>query len=337
MSKAIQVFRGDYLESTHDIHVAVVDSGGKLLYSYGDPYRPTFPRSSMKPFQAVPILETGTAESFGYSMADIALSCASHSGEPFHRSAVLHILSRAHLGESALQCGTHVPRDKESYKQLIREGKELTPVFSNCSGKHSGMLATAVHMGEDTSTYREVAHPVQQRILQVISDVCDIPLADIELSVDGCGVPVHRLPLYNTALGFARLARPAGYSGPAERAKALDMICKAMMQHPEMVAGTRRLDTDLMRAFGGNLVSKAGAEGVQCLGVVDRGIGIAIKTEDGTARAAGVAAMEVLKQLGVGDASIYEALETYAHAPVFNARNDKIGVIEANFVLNPAK
>ncbi|AWB43631.1 L-asparaginase [Paenibacillus sp. CAA11] len=334
MSQAIQVYRGSYLESTHHIHVAVVHASGKLLYAYGDPYRRTFPRSSMKPFQAVPLIETGAAQAYSYSASDISLSCASHSGEVIHRSAVLDILSRAHLEEEDLQCGTHEPRDKESYKQLIREGKELTPVFSNCSGKHSGMLVTALYMGEDIKTYREVTHPVQQRILKVISDVCDIPAEEIELSVDGCGVPVHRLPLYNTALGFARLAQPEEQVS-AGRAAALSTIREAMTAHPEMVAGTKRLDTDLMRAFGGRVVAKVGAEGVQCMGITDLGIGIAIKTEDGTARAAGVAAMEVLRQLGVADEAAYEKLKDYAHAPVYNARNEVIGVIEPNFILEP--
>lgn len=332
MSEAIEVFRGEFVESSHHIHVAVVNHEGKLLYSYGDPQRLTFPRSAMKPFQAVPLVETGTAQALGYSAAEISLSCASHSGEPFHRAAVMNILGRADLVESDLQCGTHVPRDTESYKELIREGKELTPVFSNCSGKHSGMLATAVHMNEDIHTYPEIGHPVQQRILGVIEEVCHYPKEDIRISVDGCGLPVHQIPLYNAALGFARLAHPQGTVSET-RASALESIRDAMMEHPEMVAGTKRFDTDVMRAFKGNIVTKLGAEGVQCIGIVDRGIGIAIKTEDGTDRAAGVAAMEVLRQLGIGDETTNELLKDYIHAPVLNARNVKIGVVKANFVL----
>lgn len=332
MSEAIEVFRGEFIESSHHIHVAVVDHEGKLLYSYGDPNRLTFPRSAMKPFQAVPLVETGTAKAFGYSAEEISVSCASHSGEPFHREAVMNILGRANLEESDLQCGLHVPKDKASYKQLLREGKELTPVFSNCSGKHSGMLATAVHMNEDIHTYPEIGHPIQQRILNVIEEVCQYPKQNIGLSVDGCGLPVHRIPLYNAALGFARLANPQGtVSEP--RASALETIRDAMMEYPEMVAGTKQFDTDVMRAFKGNIVSKLGAEGVQCIGIVDRGIGIAIKTEDGTERAAGVAAMEVLRQLGIGDETTDELLKDYIHAPVLNARNIKIGVVKANFVL----
>jgi L-asparaginase II len=332
MNRAVLVYRGDFLESSHDIHVAVVNAAGELLYSYGNPDRLTFPRSSMKPFQAVQLIETGTAEAFQYSAADISLSCASHSGEHFHRSTVLDILSRAGLDEDHLQCGTHLPRDMESYRQLIREGKELTPVFSNCSGKHSGMLASAVHMNEDIHTYREITHPLQQRILAVIEDVCDFPKEQIQISVDGCGVPVHQLPLRNAALGFARLAKPEHYT-QGKRAQSIKTICEAMVQHPEMVGGTNRFDTDLMREFKGRIVAKAGAEAVQCLADIETGIGIAIKIEDGSPRATSVVTMEVLRQLGIGSEEVFANLEEYVQAPVLNARNDKIGVMKPNFQL----
>ncbi|MHC0036267.1 asparaginase [Pseudoneobacillus sp. C159] len=335
MSKPILVYRGEYLESTHEVHIAVVDAEGNLLYSYGNPDRLTFPRSSMKPFQAVQLLETGAADAFHYSAAEISLSCASHSGETYHRSTVLDILNRVGLEEDHLQCGTHIPRDMESYKQLIREGKELTPVFSNCSGKHSGMLASAVHMNEDVSSYRDIHHPLQQRILEVIEDVCSFPKEQIEISVDGCGVPVHQLPLRNTALGFARLAKPEVFSN-RNRAEVLKTIRDAMIKHPEMVGGTNRFDTDLMRVYNGRLVAKAGAEAVQCIGDLETGIGIAIKVEDGSPRATSVVAMEVLRQLGIGDEELFTKLDEYVHAPVLNARNDKIGVIKANFQLEKA-
>lgn len=336
MNKAVQVYRGQFVESSHDIHVAVVNVEGELLYSYGDPDRFTFPRSSMKPFQAVQLIETGAADALHYSAADISLSCASHSGEPFHRNTVLDILHRAGLNEEHLQCGTHIPRDMESYRQLIREGKELTPVFSNCSGKHSGMLASAIYMNEDVESYREITHPLQQRILDVIEDVCSFPKEQIQISVDGCGVPVHQLPLKNVALGFARLAKPESYT-TGKRAQALKTICESMISHPEMVGGTDRFDTDLMREFNGRIVAKAGAEAVQCLADTETGIGIAIKVEDGSPRATSVVTMEVLKQLGIGDEEIYSKLESYVNAPVLNARNDKIGVIKANFQLEKSK
>ncbi|WP_141604367.1 asparaginase [Terrilactibacillus laevilacticus] len=326
----IKVYRGNYIESTHRMHIAVTDNKGTLLFHFGQPERPIFPRSSMKPFQAIPLVETGAAKHFNYSQKELALSCASHSGEPIHRQAVLHILDKLNLSEDALQCGTHIPRDLESYKNLIRSGKDLTPSFSNCSGKHSGMLATAVYMGEEPETYREVPHPVQQRILQAVSDVCSVPVSEIELSVDGCGAPVHRIPLQNAAFGYAKLA-----SGIGTHQEALTTIREAMMAHPEMVAGKNRFDTDIMRAFPGEIIAKAGAEGVQCLGLVKKGIGIAIKIEDGNGRATDATAMKVLNDLGFLDdqPNIPDYLAPYITTPVKNMREEAIGKIEADFEL----
>lgn len=330
--KPVRVFRGDFIESTHDVHIAVSDTDGNLLYAYGNPTRQTFARSSMKPFQAVPLVETGAAQQFSFGPSDLALACASHSGESFHRSGVLSILERIGLQQDALQCGAHIPRDIEGYKQWIRAGNELTPIFSNCSGKHSGMLTTAVHMKEDTETYREIGHPVQQRILQVIENIYDYNKKDIGLSVDGCGVPVHQLPLNHTAAGFARLARPE-LMKDQQHAKALRVIRDAMMAHPERVGGTDRFDTDLMKAFNGKIVAKGGAEGVQCIGVVDEGIGIAVKVEDGNGRATSAASMEVLMQLGVGSNVIHNQLEKHTVPPVKNIRGNSVGKIEAKFQL----
>jgi L-asparaginase II len=331
MENPIKVYRGEYLESTHDMHVAVVNSKGQLLYSYGNPERPTFPRSSMKPFQAIPVLETGAADAFHFEEADVSLICASHSGEPRHRERVLNIISDIHLEENHLQCGTHIPRHLESYKELIKAGGELTPVYSNCSGKHSGMLTAVVHMNEDVASYREVSHPHQQRILNAIEEVCDFPKKKIEMGVDGCGVPVHRLPLINTALGYARLANPDKFV--SEHSKTLDRICHAMIKHPEMVGGDNRFDTDVMRAFNGQIVSKAGAEGVQCIGVVGGALGIIVKIEDGNARAVSAVALEVLRQLGIGNEAIYQELDQYVNTPVLNTRNDRIGRIDVEFEL----
>ena len=330
----VHVFRGDYLESTHTFHAAVVDQNGTLIHSYGDPERPTFARSSMKPFQAIPLIETGAANQFDYAVHELSISCASHSGEAFHRETVQGILSKINLPEDALQCGTHPPRSDEEYRAHIRSGQDLTPVFSNCSGKHSGMLATAVHMGEDPSLYREVAHPVQQRILKAISEICDVPVEDIELGVDGCGVPVHRLPLEKTAFGYAQLA--AGHSEKhPEHDQALKLIREAMMARPEMVGGTNRFETDLMALYPGKIVAKAGAEGVQCFGLIEQGLGIAIKMEDGNQRALTAITLKILEDLGlVGDEKNTELYKEYRVPAVQNMRKDRIGNITVEFELN---
>ncbi|MGF7058982.1 asparaginase [Brassicibacter mesophilus] len=328
----INVYRGGHLESQHHIHIAVVNTKRELLYSYGDPTRATFARSSMKPLQAIPVIETGTIEAFNLEPADIAVMCASHNGEPIHRSRVLSILEKVGQPEETLQCGTHIPRDIESYKALIREGKELSPVFSNCSGKHSGMIATAVHLHEDLDRYYILEHPVQQRILNIISELLDFPKEKIGIGIDGCGVPVHQLPLNYIALGFAYLANPDTIKDD-RHSQALSIIRDAMMAHPELVAGKDRFDTDVMRAFKGRIVSKAGAEGVQCVGDAETGIGIAIKAEDGNGRAVMVAMMEVFKQLGIGNEEVYEKLSNYVETPIKNMKKEIIGIVKPSFTL----
>ncbi len=328
----INVYRGDYIESVHRLHIAVVNNKGELIYYLGDPKRIFFARSSMKPLQAITLIETGAGQAFSFDKADISLACASHNGEKIHRSRVLAILDRLGLTKDDLQCGTHIPRDIESYKDLIKSGQELTPEFCNCSGKHAGMLATAIHLGEEIENYYLLNHPVQQRILDIISELLDFSKEKINIGIDGCGVPVHMMPINIAAKGFAYLADPYAVTNQSY-SKALKIIRDSMIAHPEMVAGKNRFNTDVMKAFKGRIVSKSGAEGVQCAGDVERGIGIAIKTEDGNGRAAIVAMMEVFKQLGIGNDKIYGELEEYIEKPIKNHRNEIIGTIRPSFEL----
>lgn len=333
-TKSVKVYRGDYVESTHDVHIAIVNAKGDLLKYYGNPFRQTFARSSMKPIQALPVVESGAIEEFGITDRELALFCASHSGEPIHRESVFNVLKKINLEESHLQCGPHEPYDKDSYHELIKNGQSPTPVYSNCSGKHVGMLSACVKLNMDVSGYRDVKHPYQQHIIDHIADVADYDRGKIKTAVDGCGVPVHRLPLYNIALAFARLASPDQWDTDQEERKlALRKIADAMTSYPEMVAGTKRFDTDLMKAFQGRIVAKGGAEGVHCFGDRETGIGVALKVEDGNARATSVASMEVIKQLGIGTPAIWEQLENYHRAPVLNTREETVGEIVPYFNL----
>ncbi|MGZ4123423.1 MAG: asparaginase [Tumebacillaceae bacterium] len=333
MNLVANVYRGGVVESSHLGHVAVVDADGALLYSYGDPHRLTFARSSMKPIQTIPVVETGTADRYAFDQADLSLCCASHSGEERHRTRANAILQRAGQQEEVLQCGTHVPRDEESYKQLIREGRELTPIYSNCSGKHSGMVATAVHMGEDPSTYHLMEHPVQQRILEAVADITCYPKEQIRMGIDGCGLPVHEVPLYNLAWGFARMAKPE-VLGNQVRTDAVKRILDAMIAAPEMVGGKNRYCTDLMIAFQGRIAGKAGAEAVYCISDRERGLGIAIKIEDGSPRAVYAVMNEVVRQLGIGVEGPLEALKEYTKPDILNMSGKAVGHVEASFVLN---
>jgi L-asparaginase II len=330
----VDVIRGNNVESEHWGHIAVVDSKGQLLYSKGDPDRVTFARSSMKPLQAIPIVETGAADAYQFDQADLSLACASHNGENQHTDRVKTILSRLGLGTDNLKCGTHPPRWKEAYEELIKAGKEITPEYNNCSGKHSGMLTTAKHMGESLEDYYKTDHPVQQRIMEVISDISETPLDEIEIGIDGCGVPVHGIPLKNLALSFAKMANPSSF--PEKRKNAIVQVTSAMMAAPEMVGGTDRFCSDFMEIEDGRMFGKAGAEGVYCIGDLKTGLGIAIKIEDGNGRATSPVAVEVLKQLNLLTERQSERLQEYHYPKLKNARQEVIGQLSPVFTLKNA-
>jgi L-asparaginase II len=327
----VNVFRGNLIESSHRGHVAVVDKKGQLLYYAGNPDEIVFARSSMKPLQTIPVVETGAAGHYEFCDADLSLCCASHNGENMHTNRVLTILDRAGMEEGCLKCGTHPPRWQDTYEELIRNGKEITPQYNNCSGKHTGMLVTAKHMNEPINNYYELDHPVQQRILAVVSEMTEYPKEKIEIGIDGCGVPVHGVPLENLALGYAKLSKCDDL--PETRRHAIKQITKAMINAPEMVAGTERFCSDFMRVGKGRFIGKVGAEGVYCIGDLETGLGIAIKIEDGNSRAVYPAAVEVLKKLQlITELQIEELMEHY-RPKLRNARNEVVGTLAADFKL----
>jgi L-asparaginase II len=330
----VKVSRGGLVESLHRGHIAVVNSKGELLYANGNPQEVVYARSSMKPLQAIPIVETGAAEHFHFDHADLSLTCASHNGEDQHTNRVLSILERAELTFADLQCGIHNPRWQETYEALIKAGGEVTAIYNNCSGKHSGMLATAKHMNESTADYYKIDHPVQQRIIEAISDLTEVPKEEIEIGIDGCGVPVHGIPLQNLALGFAKMADPS--SLPVKRQEAIHKITTAMMEAPEMVGGTDRFCSDFMHVLDGRMFGKAGAEGVYCIGDKETGIGIAIKIEDGNGRATSPVAVEVLSQLGLLGEKQKEQLSSYHYPQLKNCRKETIGELKPSFTLGHA-
>lgn len=330
----VEVTRGALVESLHRGHVAVVNAKNELLYSVGDPQKVIYARSSMKPLQAIPIVETGAADRFGFSNADLSLACASHNGEDQHTERVQGILDRTGLAIADLQCGTHNPKWEAAYEALIKSGEPLTAIYNNCSGKHSGMLATARHMNESTEDYYKLDHPVQQRILEAISSLTEVPADEIVIGVDGCGVPVHGVPIENLALSFAKMADPSGL--PEKRRDAVERITTAMAAEPEMVGGTERFCTDFMRVMGGRMFAKAGAEGVYCIGDKETGLGLALKIEDGNARATTSVAVEVLSQLGMLTDEQKDRLYDYHYPKLRNARKEKIGELRPAFTLKQA-
>ncbi|MBC8499639.1 MAG: asparaginase [Candidatus Atribacteria bacterium] len=331
MSKLAGVYRGGRLESSHSGHIAVVNSDGKLLYFAGDPYRLTYARSSVKPIQAIPVVETGAADKFGLTDIDLAVICSSHNGELQHTDRVLSILNKAKIGVEALQCGTHIPLAMDVYEKLIREGKEPTPLYNNCSGKHAGMLLTAKHMGETLEDYYKPEHPVQQRILKVISVIAEYQIDKIGIGKDGCGAPVHAMPLERLAYSFARLADPKTLGN--ERAMVIKKITTAMTDYPEMVGGTGRFCTDFMKVAKGRLFGKLGAESVYLIGDKKLGIGIAIKIEDGSYRALYPTALEILRQLNILTREQLEQLMPHYMPKLKNARGEEVGEIIPSFEL----
>ncbi len=288
------VTRGALLESVHRGRLAVCDPDGNVIEAVGDPEAYIYARSSAKPLQALPLVLSGAAEAFGLTDSELAVACASHNAEEPHLAAVRSILKKAGLTEDDLQSGTHLPLYEPEAYELIRSGGEPRPVHGNCSGKHAGMLAVCVHEGYETATYRDPGHPLQRRILSLIAEVCGMREDEVLVAGDNCGVPAFALPLRSFATGLARIA--TGDALPDELAGAALRIRDAMREHPFMVAGTGRLDTDLMNST--DLLVKGGAEAVLAVGSQD-GWGMALKISDGATRAVRPAALAVLGGMGV--------------------------------------
>jgi len=331
----VEVRRGHHVESVHRGSIAVVNTRGEILAAAGDPDCYTFMRSSAKPIQALAVVESGAYEAFGLSQRELAIMCASHSSEAYHVETVRGILAKLGLDESHLACGTHFPTHAPSAHALLREGRKPTAVHSNCSGKHSGMLALAKHMGWRLDDYWREDHPVQKLCLENIAAVSTYPLSKIGVAKDGCGVSVFALPLCYMAKAFARLASPddPAFRFPPARVKAAILVAQAMRAHPEMVGGTDRFCTALMRAAP--VVAKGGAEGVYCFGVPGRGIGCALKIDDGGSRATYPAAIRVIEHLGLLTPEGAVALESFRRPTNTNNRGDVIGVTEAILSLHP--
>jgi L-asparaginase II len=312
--------------------VAVVDRQGRLLYSAGDAATLTFTRSALKPLQALPFVAGGGVERFGYSQAQVALLCASHSGEPRHVDAVADMLARAGNTVDELQCGTHAPTHFELRGELPPP-PPYSPLAHNCSGKHSGMLAYCVQCGHGKHDYLAFLHPLQQAIRLAVSRFTATPEDQLVAGVDGCSAPNYAVPLSGLAQAFARLAAP---EVDTDYGRAPRTLADAMTAHPEMVSGERRNDLALMRAGRGDWVTKIGAEGVQAIGVRSRAWGIAIKVADGNARGLHPATVAVLDQLGLLDDSAREALARWGHPLIKNYRGIVTGEVRGAVVLDKA-
>jgi len=313
----IENVRGAVVESRHTVHVAVVDANRRLVAHAGDPDLVTFWRSAAKPFQAMPLVQDGAAERFTLTRQELALACASHSSEPGQVALVREFLQKIGCSERDLMCGPHRPLSDAVAKDYETRGVRLTAVYSNCSGKHTGMLALAKHHGWPTASYARLEHPVQQRCLESVRAWTEVPKSELGVAVDGCGVATFALPLRNMALAWARLGSREWGAGPE--------ILEAMLHHPELIAGEGRPCTEMMRAHPGRVVTKVGAEGVYSALLIREGLGVSLKVEDGHSLASALAIVNVLAELGLKPQP--ESLMTKS---ITNSRGEMVGEMRIN-------
>lgn len=335
----VEVKRGSITESRHRGHIVAVEPDGNIVASLGSPHNVTFLRSSAKPIQALPLLVSGAADRFGFTDREVALACGSHNGEPIHTELAASMLRKIGLGPEALKCGAHEPYGTEAALELRSRGEQPNALHNNCSGKHAGMLAVAVHLGAPTENYDSPENPVQKSIADTLARFSGVAVTDMVVGVDGCAAPNFGITVKAMALAYARLVSPPSDFDKATR-EACERIVRVMSAYPELIGGTsERLDTEIMRAAPGRLISKVGAEGVYTAGITPceewpKGLGLAIKIEDGDdKRARPVAVIESLRQLEVLPDESLEAVSRYAFFPVRNWRGDVVGEISASFSL----
>ena len=330
-----RVYRGPHVESSHRGSLAVADEKGRLLQGCGDPALPVYARSAAKPFQAMPLLLAGGEKRYRLGDAEIALLCASHGGEPAHVRVARDLLRRGGFRPDDLECGAHAPMHEASARDLVRRGEKPSVLHNNCSGKHAGLLLACRVLDLPHAGYTEASHPLQRRIRTLLARHANIPESAITVAVDGCNLPVFRLPLSALATAYARLVAGRQPGEDATSAAVRARIVRAMGKRPDMVAGTGRFTTDFMNAGRGRWIGKEGAEGVYAVGVLPRGkaakaFGLVFKLEDGSARPRDAVTLAALERLGVLPLEIRRALAAYAEPIVHNARGAEVGRIEAD-------
>ena len=315
----VRFIRGRVVESRHRVHAVVAEASEGIVGGWGDEAWVTVLRSVAKPFQALPLVADGAARRFGISEEEIALCCGSHNSEEVHMEAARSILAKAGVPEELLVCGVHAPLLAARRDELSAAGTPWTPLMSNCSGKHAGMLALAAFHGWPLRGYDRTDHPLQRRIGREVAKWAGVTPAEMAWETDGCGVPTFALPLSALAMAVVRLAVAAREEGPPRR------IVRAMTRHPFLVAGTGRLCTRLMEEEGGRVFAKVGTEGVYVAGDLERGLGVALKVEDGAWRAAPPALIDVLDRSGILSAGARRALGDFAEPVLRNTRGDEVG------------
>lgn len=322
-------YRGNVVDFIHYGDIAVTDNTGALICKVGDPERVAFARSSAKPLQILPVFESGAIEHFGITEKEIAVICSSHNGEADHVETIRGILKKIGLDESYLKCGAHYPMAPGLEAEMKQKGLPPLPIYHPCSGKHSGMLMTALMYKEPLDNYPDRDHPVQQRILSLLSEVCEIPKEEIEIGLDGCGVPVHAMPLNNFAKGFGKLAAP----GDSPYATIYKKVAKSLKENPFMIGGTGRICTVLSEATDGNLVIKDGADGYLAMAVLDKQWGVTFKINEGGFGLFNIIVVELVKQLGLLNEEQEKKLIDILDYEVRNDQGDIAAIRKPSFQL----
>ena len=280
----VEVTRGLLVESRHRGALAVVDAEGAAALTVGDVDEPVFPRSAVKAIQALPLVASGAVDALAITDAELALACASHSGEPAHTEAAAAMLAKAGRDEATLECGCHWPFDVKAARALAERGERPSQLHNNCSGKHAGFVCLACASDIDPAGYVGPDHPVQETVRAALEEVTGATLTQDRRGMDGCSIPTYAMPLTCLAYGFAKFGSGAHLS--ADYAKAATRIRKAVAANPFMVGGTGKFDTRVMEGLGPRVFLKTGAEGVYCAALPELGLGVALKCEDGATRAA---------------------------------------------------
>lgn len=330
----VEVLRGDLVESAHRGAVAIHDGDGSKVLEIGDIGRPVFPRSAVKVIQALPLVESGAADAFGLSERELALCCASHSGEPAHVALAAAILAKAGLGVEALECGTHWPSNQAATVALAASGAEPGALHNNCSGKHSGFLCTCRHLGLDHRGYVRAGHPFQQMVREALEAVTGAAHGPENCATDGCSIPTYAVPLASLAAGFARLATGKGLADG--RVKAVRRLMAACMAEPFFVAGTGRADTRLMQLAPGRIFAKGGAEGIHCAALPEFGLGIALKCDDGEGRGSQAMMAAILSGLFAGEEELSVKLAALARPPILSRNGALVGGLRPSSLLEEA-
>jgi L-asparaginase II len=322
----VEITRGDIVERVHHGHIVVVQADKRILFSLGNPYKNTYMRSAAKPVQVMPLLLSKGHQRFGFTDKEIVIMCASHYCEPIHIETLKSILQKTNLKEENLLCGSSYSLKFDYALELAAKHVPLNQLYNDCSGKHLGMLSLCLHRNYPLGNYISPHHPVQQEILEFFCDFCEVEKESVGIAIDGCSAPVFSLPLYNMALAYLKISNPDSFDLGPESAAVCRKIFNAMTAYPEIISGTGGFCTALIGCTAGKLIGKVGADGIYCVGVKGKGIGLAVKIEDGNMNPLSTVVIEILSNLGVLSETEKKKLEKFHIKDVKNDRQIIVGV-----------